>query len=137
MYEFLPRLLTLAAGEEFEKNVIGRMDGTHAARAEFNRALAELPAAEQEHLEKFKQESFARFEEITGLTFDRNTGRCTTEGSICMEGQVKERWEEICTKLGAEKDPQKGEQLWREAGKVLREAAGTPENAHLYQWLSV
>jgi hypothetical protein len=115
-----------SVGEDFEKNVIGRLDGAHDARAEFNRALAELSEQERERLERFKEQSFARFEELTGLTFDRNTGRCTTEGSICMEGQVKERWEEICTKLGAEKDPQKGEQLWREAGKVLREAA-TPE----------
>lgn len=113
----------MTAGKEFAQNVIGRMDGAHDAHADVNRMLAELPAAEQERLAKFKEQSFARFEELTGLTFDRNTGKCTTEGDICMEGETKEGWAEICQQLGAEKDPKRVEQLWREAGAFLRRAA--------------
>lgn len=109
--------------EQFAQNVIGRMGGAHDARTEVNRMFAELPAAEQERLEKFKEKSFAHFEELTGLTFDRESGKCTTEGNICMEGETKERWTAVCEQLTAEKDPKQVEQLWREAGKVLREAA--------------
>jgi hypothetical protein len=115
------------AGEEFEQNKIGRLDRAHDARTEVNRMFAELPAAEQKRLEKFKQETFAHFEEITGLTFDRDTGKCTTSGTVRMEGELKEQWAALCEQMGAEKDPQKGEQLLREAGRILREAAGTPE----------
>ncbi len=44
-----------------------------------------------------------------------------------MEGEFKERWTELCEQIDAEHDAQKGEQLWLEAGRLLREAAGTPE----------
>jgi len=84
----------------------------------------ESPEQQQQHIEQFKQTVFARVEEITGLTFDRETGQCTTEDNICMEGEIKEGWEKICTKLGAEMDPKQIEQLWREAGQFLRRAAG-------------
>lgn len=51
---------------------------------------AGLHEAERD-LEKFKQESFAPFERLTGLTFDRETSRCTTPGKIRMEGELKGR----------------------------------------------
>jgi hypothetical protein len=117
------------AGEEFAKTVIGRMDGSHDARAEFNRALAELPEQERERIEKFKQQTFAHFEELTGLTFDRDTGKCTTPGKVRMEGEFKERWTAVCEQMSAEQDPQKGERLWREAGRVLREAVQPDETS--------
>jgi len=115
-----------AAAEELKKNAIARMDGAHDAHGEVNRMLAELPPAEQERIEKFKQETFARFEELTGLTFDRETGKCTTPGKVRMEGETKEKWTAVCEQLGAEKDLQKGEQLWRDAGRLLREAIEPP-----------
>jgi len=114
------------AGEEFAQNVLGRMDGAHDAHAEVNRMLAELPPAEQERIEKFKQETFGRIEGLTGLTFDRDTGRCTTAGQIRMEGELAEKWAALCEQLGAEKDPQKAEQLFGEAGQFLRRAAEPP-----------
>jgi hypothetical protein len=64
----------------------------------------------------------ARFEEITGLTFDRETGNCTTPGEVKMEGELKVRWAALCAQLGEAHDAQKIEQLWREAGKFMREA---------------
>jgi hypothetical protein len=118
------------AGEEFAKNFIGRMDGSHEARAEFNRALAELPEQERERIEKFKHGTFARIEELTGLTFDRDTGRCTTAGQIRMEGELAEKWAAVCEQLGAEKDPQKAEQLFGEAGRLLRGAIEPPPTDH-------
>jgi hypothetical protein len=113
--------------EQFAQNVIGRMDGAHDAHAEVNRMFAELPAAEQERLEKFKQETFAHFEEITGLTFDRETGKCTTPGKVKFEGEFKEKWTALGEQFATPHDPQKGVELMREAGRILREAAGTPE----------
>jgi len=91
----------------------------------------ESPEQQQERIEKFKEQAFARIEGITGLAFDRETGKCTTEGNICMEGETEEGWEEICTKLGAEKDPQQVEQLWREAGAFLRRAAGVKQSTDI------
>jgi hypothetical protein len=83
-----------------------------------------IETAEQEmqRLAQFKQEAFARFEEITGLTFDRETGHCTTLGTVNMEGELKIRWAALCKQLGEERDAQKVEQLWREMGKFMREA---------------
>lgn len=117
----------VTAGEEFAENVLGRLKGAHDAHTEVNRMLAELPEQERERLAKFKEQSFARFEELTGLSFDRNTGKCTTDGNICMEGEVKEGWAQLCQQLGTEKDPKQVEQLWREAGAFLRRAAGVKQ----------
>jgi hypothetical protein len=111
------------SAEELQKNVIARMDGAHDAQTEVNRMFAELPAAEQERLEKFKQETFAHFEEITGLTFDRETGKCTTPGKVKFEGAFKEKWTALGEQFIGQHDHQQGEQLMREAGRLLREAA--------------
>ena len=83
-----------------------------------------IETAEQEatRLAQFKHDVFARFEEITGLTFDRETGHCTTPGEVNMEGELKVRWEALCTQMGAAHDAQKVEELWRQMGKFLREA---------------
>jgi len=121
----------IAAGEEFEKNVIGRLDGAHDAHTEVNRMFAELPEQERERIERFREKSLAHFEELTGLSFDRNTGKCVTPGKVKMEGEFKEKWTAVCEQLGAEKDPQKGERLWREAGKVLREAVQPDETGEI------
>jgi hypothetical protein len=53
-----------------------------------------IETAEQEmqRLAQFKQAACARFKEITGLTFDPETGECTTPGEFKMEGELKERW---------------------------------------------
>jgi hypothetical protein len=94
-----------------------------------NNTLAEVPAQDQERLERLKQESFAHFEQLTGLTFDRETGKCTTPGKVRMEGELRGRWAQLCTQLRAERDPQKAEQLFGEAGGLLKGAAeqdGTP-----------
>lgn len=83
-----------------------------------------IETAEQEmqRLAQFKQAACARFEEITGLTFDPETGECTTPGEFKMEGELKERWAALCAQLGEARDAQKVEQLWREVGKFFREA---------------
>jgi hypothetical protein len=83
-----------------------------------------IETAEQEmqRLAQFKQAAFARFEDITGLTFDRETVECTTPREVNMEGELKERWAALCTQLGEERDAQKVEQLWREMGKFMRAA---------------
>ncbi len=39
-----------------------------------------------------------------------------------MEGELKVRWAALCAQLGEAHDAQKIEQLWREAGKFMREA---------------
>jgi hypothetical protein len=84
---------------------------------------ASIETDEQEQrIKQFKQESVARFEELTGLTFDPETGECTTPGEVKMEGELKERWAALCTQIGEERDAQKVAQLWREAGKFMREA---------------
>jgi hypothetical protein len=114
----------ITAGEEFEQSKMARLD---RLRAEMNITSLALPDEERERLEKFKQESFAHFEQLTGLTFDRETGRCTTAGQIRMEGELKGRWTALCDQLSAEKDPDKTPQLFQEAGRLLREAAGTSE----------
>jgi hypothetical protein len=114
----------VAAGEAFEQSKMARLD---RLRAEMNITSLALPEAEKARLEQFKQETFARFEEITGLTFDRDTGKCTTPGKVRMEGEFKERWTALCDQLSAEKDPDKTPQLFQEAGRLLREAAGTSE----------
>ena len=88
---------------------------------------AESPEQQEQLNDQLKDAVFAQLEDLTGLSFDRETGECTTEGDICMEGDTKEGWAEICQQLGTEKDPKRVEQLWREAGALLRGAAVTPE----------
>ena len=117
----------MAAGEEFEKNAIGRMDGAHDAKVELQGMIAEDPKTQMERIERFKEKLFAHFEELTGLAFDRETGKCVTPGKVKMEGEFKEKWTAVCEQLGGQHDPQKTEQLWREAGKVLREAVQPDE----------
>ena len=94
----------------------------------------ETETAQQEatRIAQFKQQVCARAEELTGLSFDSETGHCTTPGNVVMEGELKERWTAVCKQLGAAKDPKQLEQLWREAGRILREAiqpdeTGTPD----------
>jgi hypothetical protein len=114
------------AGEEFEKNLIARMEGARDARVELQGMAAESPEAQQERLEKFREESFARIEELTGLTFDRETGKCTTQGTVKMEGELREKWAALSEQLGAPHDAQKGEEILRESGRLLREAIEPP-----------
>jgi len=114
------------AAEEFKKNLIGRMDRSHEAHTQLNRAVVESREHAQERFEKFKQEFIARFSEMTGLSFDAN-GRCTTPGKVKMEGEVKERWLELCTELGASQNPDETLQLWQEAGRLLLGATATPD----------
>jgi hypothetical protein len=113
----------ITAGEDFEKDKLGRLD---RLRAEMNITQTALPEEEWERLEKFKQESFAHFEQLTGLTFDRDTGKCTTEGTVRMEGELRGRWAQMCTRLREERDPQKAEQLMKKAGVLLRGAIEKP-----------
>jgi hypothetical protein len=60
-----------------------------------------------ERIERFKEKTFAHFEELTGLTFDRDTGKCTTPGKVKMEGKFKEKWTAVCEQLGGQHDPQR------------------------------
>jgi hypothetical protein len=81
----------------------------------------------KEQFERFKEESFARFEALTGFTFDRATGDCTTPGKVRMDGEIRERWMGLCTRFSEEQDTAKAEEFLQEAGALLREAAGRPE----------
>jgi hypothetical protein len=111
------------AGEEFTQSKIGRLD---RLRAEMNvKGMAALPEAELERIEQFKRGVIGRISELTGLTFDAD-GRCTNPEKFRMDAEFKEKWAQVCQEFGTE-DPQKGEQLLRQAGSLLRGAAGTPE----------
>jgi hypothetical protein len=113
----------MTAGEEFANNVLGRLNRTHEQFANMNNTVYAPTRVDQERLEKFREESFAHIEQVTGLTFDRETGKCTTPGKIRMEGELRGRWAQMCTRLREERDPQKAEQLFGEAARLLREAA--------------
>jgi hypothetical protein len=81
----------------------------------------------QERVEKFKQEGFARIEKATGLTFDRDTGKCITPTEVKMEGGVQERWAELVQQFDVEKDPDKFRQLLQEVGRLIRGETSSPE----------
>jgi hypothetical protein len=90
--------------------------------------MTPIETAEQEmrRLAQFKQKAVAHFAALTGLTFDPETGECTTPGEFEMEGELKTRWESLCNQMSEAseaRDAQKVEELWREMGKFLREAA--------------
>lgn len=108
-----------------QKNVIARMDGVHDAHSEVNRMLAEPPEQELERLAKWKQGLMARFNELTGLEFDQD-GKCVTPGKVRMDDEFKEKWAQAVEEFSAQKDPQKAEQLFGEAGRLLRGAAEKP-----------
>jgi hypothetical protein len=113
----------VGAGEDFEKDKIGRLD---RLRAEMNiKGMAEPPEVELERIEQFKRGVIGRISEITGLSFDVD-GRCTNPEKFRMNADFKEKWAQVCQEFGTE-DPQKGEQLLRQAGSLLRGAAGAPE----------
>jgi hypothetical protein len=82
--------------------------------------VAESPEHQEQLNEQFMKAMLAQFEQLTGLTFDVETGECTTESNVKMEGPVLERWQELCGQFGTEKDPEKVAQLWRKAGALLR-----------------
>jgi hypothetical protein len=65
----------MTAGEEFAKNVLGRMARAHEAFIDVNHTLVEPTKADQERIEKFTEEAIALIEAMTGKTFDRNTGQ--------------------------------------------------------------
>jgi hypothetical protein len=43
-----------------------------------------------------------------------------------MEGELRGRWAQMCTRLREERDPQKAEQLMKKAGVLLRGAMEKP-----------
>jgi hypothetical protein len=126
--ELRPMLNTSAetessTAEEFKNNLIGRMDRAHEAHAQLNRALAESPEHAEQRVQKFKQEFIAHVTEMTGLSFDAD-GRCTTPEEVKMDGEIKECWAHLCQEFSGNQDPQQAEKLLREAGRILRGAAG-------------
>jgi hypothetical protein len=121
-----PKESTCETAEQFANNVLGRLNRAHEQFANMNNTVYAPTKADQERLEKFREESFAHIEQITGLTFDRETGKCTTPGQIRMEGELRGRWAQMCTRLREERDPQKAEQLFGEAGRLLRGAIEKP-----------
>src|ERR1700719_1278331 len=86
----------MTAGEEFEQNVLGRLEGARDARVKLQDMTAEDPKAQMERIAKFKEESFARIEKASGLTFDRETGRCTTPTQERGDSrQFRARWKRV------------------------------------------
>lgn len=120
----------VTAGEEFAENVLGRMNRAHEALTHVNETLAEPPEEARARMEKFREEAFARIEALTGLTYDRETGKCITQTTVKMEGPVKARWAKLCQQLGAPHDAQKGEELLKEVGRIVRGEAEAPEDSH-------
>jgi hypothetical protein len=116
----------VSAGEVFAQTVLGRMDRAHALFIDKSHTLAEPPEQARERVERFKQEVIARVSELTGLEFDSD-GKCITPGQVRMEGAFKEEWAQVCQEFAAQKDPQRAEQLFGEAGRLLRGAVETPE----------
>jgi hypothetical protein len=112
----------ITVGEEFEKDKIGRLDRLRAA---MDNKPAEFLEQEMERLEKWKQAAIARFSELTGLEFDQD-GKCITPGKVRMDGAFKQKWAQVVEEFSAQKDPQKAEQLFGEAGRLLRGAAEKP-----------
>ena|ERR1700693_656372 len=110
------------AGEEFAENVLGRMDRAHKSFIETTRIGAEPP---EQAREKRKHEIIQRFSEFSGLEFDQD-GCGTTQVTPEAWHHIQKHWVELCVQLNAETDPQKREQLWRQAGALLR---GTAEPA--------
>jgi hypothetical protein len=111
--------------EQFAKNVLGRMDRAHASFVDKSHTLAEPPEQARERVERFKQEVIARVSELTGLEFDAD-GKCITPGKVRMEGDFKEKWAQMVNEFAAQTDPQRAEQLFGEAGRLLRGAVETP-----------
>ena len=87
------------------------MDESHEARAEFNRALAELPEQERERIEKFKQKTFAHFEKLTGLSFDRDMENARLQVRSRWNARLKRSGQRYASSLSAGKDPQKGKAI--------------------------
>jgi hypothetical protein len=109
------------AGEEFANNVLGRLSRAHESFTHLNDTLAEPHEEARKRLEKFREESFARIERITGLTFDRQTGQCTTPMEARGDSrQFRARWKRVCEELGAKPDTEKSQQLLKEAGRIVR-----------------
>jgi hypothetical protein len=119
------------AGEEFANNVLGRMSRAHESFTHLNDTLAGPPEEARKRLEKFREESFARIERITGLTFGGQTGQCTTPMEARGDSrQFRERWRRVCEELGAKPDPENSQQLLKEAGRIVRGEAEAPEDSH-------
>jgi hypothetical protein len=113
------------AAEDLVKQVVARLDNVHEAHVKAQAMMAEPPEREAERLAKWKQGVMARFSELTGLEFNQD-GKCITPGKVRMEGAFKARWKQMVEEFAAQKDPQKAEQLFGEAGKMLRRAIETP-----------
>jgi hypothetical protein len=124
-----PKESTCETAEQFEKNVLGRMERAHRSFIETTGIGAEPPEQARERLEKRKHEFTQRFSEFSGLEFDQD-GRCTTQVTSEAWHHIQKHWVELCGQLNAETDPQKKEQLWRQAGAILRGEAETPEDPH-------
>lgn len=115
----------ITAGEEFEKNVLGRMERAHEAFVDVNRTLAEPPERARERVEQFKWKVIARVSELTGLSFNAD-GKCTNPEKFRMDDEFKAHWKQVCEEFGTVRDPQKGQTVLREAGRLLRGETGTP-----------
>ena len=106
--------------EQFAENVLGRMARAHESFTHLNDTLAGPPEEARARLEKVREESFARIEQITGLTFDRQTGQCTTPMEARGDSrQFRARWKRVCEEFGAKPDPENSQQLLKEAGKIV------------------
>jgi hypothetical protein len=124
-----PKESTCEAAEQFAENVLGRMNRTHEQFAELNQTLGAPTAADHERLDRFKEEAFSRIEKASGLTFDRETGRCTTPTEERGDArQLRERWRRVCEELGAKPGAEKSQDLLKEAGRIIRgEETGASE----------
>jgi hypothetical protein len=110
-----PKERTCEMAEQFAENVLGRMSRAHEQFTHLNDTLAEPPEEARKRMEKFREQAFARIEQITGLTFDRQTGQCTTPMEERDARQARTRWKRVC----------ESQDLLREAGQIIRgEEAG-------------
>jgi hypothetical protein len=91
---------------------------------------AESPEEQEQLNEQFLKAAFAQLGQITGLTFDWETGECTTPGNVVMEGETQEKWKQLVTEFANPGDSERAEQVLRDTGSLLRSAIKKTPSPH-------
>jgi hypothetical protein len=112
-----PKEARSPAAEDFKNNLIARMDGAHDANHEIDTILSKLRNESEKSVEQIRREFAEELSALTGLTFDPETGRCTSTAKV-----DRDYWAKFCQKFSSMTDatPEQVRELWRELGKVVR-----------------
>jgi hypothetical protein len=105
------------SAEDFKNNLLARMDGAHDANHEIDTILSKLRNESAKSIEEHRREFAEELSALTGLTFDPETGRCTSTAKV-----DRDYWAKFCQKFSSMTDatPEQVRELWRELGKVVR-----------------